>query len=175
MDAVQRANSDTRAMPMGMATSPGAVGGLSAAQSGKSALARPRSLRASNGHGRCGCIRCCISQATRSPFEDIQHSASSAARPPATPSTTCPAASRPRPDRWARGLANAVGMRSRNGCSARSSTVRAQYRRSLHHAFCGDGCLMEGCPRGVLAGGHAGAGKLIVFLRRQRHCRSTGR
>ncbi|VEB56134.1 transketolase 2 isozyme [Salmonella enterica subsp. enterica] len=78
---------------------------------------------------------------------------------------------KPPPGRWARGLANAVGL------AIAERTLGAQFNRPDHeivdhytYVFMGDGCLMEGISHEVCSlAGTLGLGKLIGFLRSQRH------
>jgi len=91
-------------------------------------------------------------------IEDIQHFRQLGSKTPATRvRPACGIETRPTAGR----TCQRRRMASRNGCSARSSTVRLQYRRSLHLRLLRDGCLMKGVPRACSLR-HAGVGKLIV-------------
>jgi len=79
----------------------------------------------SNGHGSMLLYSLLYLTGYPLTIEDLQHFRQLGSKTPGHPSTTCPAASRPPPGRWARDLPTPSVWRSRNGCSVRSSTVRA--------------------------------------------------
>ena len=137
-----------------------------APRSGRPELAQPRPLRAllPATPRRCS-TRCSTSPATTCRSRSCGASASSARRPPATPSTATRPGWRPPPGRSARGSATPSAWRSPRPCSPPASIATAA--PLFDHrvwAIASDGDMMEGVSdEAASLAGHLRLGKLNVL------------
>jgi len=126
MDAVQRANSGHPGMPMGMADIAQVLWGDFLRHN----PANPRwpdrdRFVLSNGHGSMLLYSLLYLTGYPLTIEDIQHFRQLGSKTPGHPEYDLPCGIETTTGPLGQGLANAVVWRWRNGCSARSSTVRA--------------------------------------------------
>src|SRR5213082_2583154 len=144
---------------------PGAVGGLPAAQPHRSAMGRPRSLRALERARLDAVVFAAASHRLPAHPRDLERFRQLGSRTPGHPEHDPECGVETTTGPLGQGLANGVGMALAEKLLA-SEFNRPGFNVIDHYTyvFCGDGCLMEGVSHEACSlAGTWGLGKLILF------------
>ena len=166
MDAVEAANPGHPGMPMGMADIAEVLwNDYLQVQPGERPLARPRPVRASNGHGSMLLYSVAYLTGYDIELDELKKFRQLGSRVPDIPSASSRSASRRRRGRSARASRTPSAWRSPRSTS-RPSSIAPAFRLVDHYTyvFLGDGCLMEGISHEACSfAGTQKLGKLIAF------------